>query len=623
MKILLSKRDDPRGRHCVLFCKGDEQYDAFSIINREILQGRAAPVKEVVNGGEDAVFRFNLKYLDLLALAFPMAELSQSINMRMRRAEEKRLDGMIVPDLVIPGFEGKLYDFQAIAAGLITDEEYAKSCGYPGCIDYENDEMGLGKTYIALAALAIKGAYPALAIVPNNAKYTAWADTIEEFYPNLSYVVYDAQTQSPGERAALLNQRADITIVNLEAIRAKPIYEGEDDFGNPEGEIIGYEYANPELFDFEYEFAILDEHHRVKTPGAQVTNGFFQIVAEQWLPMSGTPILNRPTEIWTVLHKIYPEEFPDFLEFEHKLCIKKSGYTIGYKPDAMKDLRDFLAATSIRRRKDQVLKDLPEVIPVTRLVTLNAEERRIYNRIEDELVLEMEDGTVKSINGALPQITRLKQACFSPELFEGSKKSSKIEELKEIVAELVASGEKAIIFSQWEKACRIIARELEEYNPAYVTGKVKNRDRAVEIRKFNEDEECHLYIGTIEANREAINLGIATYVIFTDEGWVPAADDQAVGRSAAGGLRGVHLAKDVKVTVINLQAEDTYEQNSVVLMKEGKRAIVNRTVERDGGKDRKVRKLTLNDLKNMLSSRGQKKSKAKPIKKKTAKEAAS
>jgi SNF2 family DNA or RNA helicase len=484
-----------------------------------------------------------------------------------------------------------LYDFQAIGAGLITDEDYAQECGYPTCIDYENDEMGLGKTFVALAAIAIKNAYPALLVVPNNAKYTAWGDVIEEFYPNLSYSIYDTQTQSPAERSALIAERRDLTIVNIEAIRAKSIHEDPENNASP---IIAWDYANPELFNFEYEFAVLDEHHRVKTPYAQVTNGFFQLVAEQWLCMSGTPILNRPTEIWTVLHKIYPEEFPSYDDFVNRIAITgDNGSIIGYRPAPMKEIREFLAATSIRRRKDQVLKNLPDVITMPRLVTLGQEERRIYSQIEDELILEMEDGTIENIGGALPKITRMKQACFSPELFGGSAHSSKIEELKIIVAELVASGEKAIIFSQWSKACEIIRRELAEYNPAYVTGKVKNIKRREEIRKFNDDEDCHLYIGTIDANREAINLGVATYVIFTDEGWVPAADDQAIGRSAAGGLRGVHLAKDAKVTVIVLQAEDTYEQNSVVLMKERKRAIVNRTVERDGGKIRKIQKVTL------------------------------
>ena len=603
MKISLSKKNDPRGRHAVFCADAKEVFDARSVINLEILGDKFKPYTEPYGDG-GMLWRFHIRFLETLVLAFPYAELSPGVHRRLRKAEEKRLANFRIPDLKIPGYKGDLYDFQKIAVGLLTDPDYAKEHGYSGVVDFENDEMGLGKTYVALASIAILQAYPALIAVPNNAKYT-WGEVIEEFYPKLSYGIYDTQEQSPAERSALIRERRDITIVNVEALRARPIHEG----GNKYRKIIGYEYANPDLFDFTYEYAVLDEHHRVKTPHAQVTYGFFQLDAEEWwCPMSGTPILNRPEEIWTVLHKLYPDQFPSYQGFLNEIAIfGNGGQVVAYKPKAMKELRDFLADRSIRRRKDQVLKDLPEVIFKPVLVDLSKEERKIYDRIVDEMLLEMDDGTVKDIGGTLPQITRLKQACFSPELYGGTQKSSKVDELKKLVAELVASGEKAIIFSQWEKACKIMQRDLAEWNPAYVTGKVKNRDRQEEIRKFNEDDDCHIYIGTIGANREAINLGVATYVIFTDEGWTPAGHDQAIGRSAAGGLRGAHVAKGTVVTVIVLRAEDSYEQHIEDVLKK-KRAIVNRTVERDAGKSEKIEKVTLDDIRNALRRKGKKKS---------------
>lgn len=602
MKLGLSERNDPRGQHLVLTCGSSETIDATAVVRTEILENRIRPVAES-NGRGGVKFRFHMRYLERLTLAFPFAELSPELQSRLRRAEEKRLANFRVPELEIPGFTGELYDFQKIAVAMLTDPAYAKEHGYSGVVDFLNDEMGLGKSFVALASIAVLQAYPALLIVPNNTKYT-WAEIIEEFYPDLTCAVYDTQEQSPHERDALLRERRDITIVNTEAIRARPIHRND----NPYAPIVGYEYDNPALFDFTYEYAVLDEHHRVKTPNAQVTYGFFQLDAEDWwCPMSGTPILNRVEEIWTVLHKLYPVKFPSYRGFLNSIGIfGADGRIKAYKTSAMKELRDFLKDRSFRRRKDQVLKDLPEVITKPVLVTLSPEERRIYDRIEDEMILELDNGTIKNIGGTLPQITRLKQACFSPELFDGSKRSSKINELKTIVAELVDSGEKAIIFSQWEKACQIIKRELSEYNPAYVTGKVKNRDRQEEIRKFNEDPTCHLYIGTIGANREGINLGAATYVIFTDEGWTPAGNDQAIGRSAAGGLRGALAKKGTVVTVIVLQAEDSYEQNVEKLLKR-KRAIFDRTVERDAGRNLKIERVTLDDIRKALSKRTQRK----------------
>jgi SNF2 family DNA or RNA helicase len=594
MKLTLSKKGDPRGRHVVLVCEKDEAYVAHSVIVSEILKGQVKPVREKLNENQFA-FRFNLKWLEMLSLAFPMAELSPGITRMLGRAEEKRLEGMRIPKIKIPGFTGKLYDFQKVAVKLFIDPEYAQECGYPDVIDMLNDEMGLGKTFVILSILRKLKATPSLIVVPNNAKYT-WQEVAEELF-GFEAVVYDTQEQSKAERAAILEKRAELTIVNVEAIRARPIHQDDNKYAP----IIGYEYVNPELFDFEYEYCVIDEHHRFKNPNAQATYGFFQIKArDNLIPMSGTPFLNRPDELWPILHKKWPTEFPSFQGFVDWLAIKNPAggdAVVAYKPEAMKELRSFLAEKSLRRRKDQVLKDLPEVITAPRVISLSREERKLYNEIRDELLLRLEDGTIKNIGGVLPQIIRLKQACFSPELYGGSKKSSKIEALKEIVEELVGSGQKAIIFSQWEKACQIIKRELSEYNPAYVTGKIKTRARQEEIRKFNEDDDCKLYIGTIDANREAINLGIATYVIFTDEGWTPAGMDQAIGRSAAGGLRAVGHKKGTKVHVIILRAHDTYEQRIEALLRR-KRAVFDRTVERDAGKPVKV--VTLRDIRDIL-----------------------
>lgn len=585
VKITLSKKNDPRGKHIVLMCDSSEKYEAQSVIMREILPLGTDPVAEYDQELSKWLFRFNMRYFDRLSLAFPMAELSKGVYARLTRAEEKRLADMPIPKLRIPGFEGKLYNFQKVAVGKILEEE----------IDLLNDEMGLGKTIMLLAAIRImavkaekKGKqFRTLVVCPNSAKFNWESEATDKFDFEVQVV-----NGTRAERSAQIEKRAEITVVNFEAIRAKPIYED----GNVHKKIIGYEFANEELFGFEYDFIVVDEHHRVKTPDAQVTRGFFQLEGKRWLMMSGTPILNRPEEIWSVLHKLYPEDFPIYDRFVDAISIKNGGATVGYRPEPMGELRDFIQNISLRRRKDQVLKDLPKVIIAPRVIELTREARALYNEIRDEFILRMDNGEIRNINGALPQIIRLKQACFSPELYGGSKDSAKIVELKDIVRELVANGEKAIIFSQWSKATRIIQRELEAYSPAYVTGEINLRRRQEEIRRFNNDEDCKLYIGTIDANREAINLGVATYVVFTDKGWTPAGNDQAIGRSAAGGLRGLE-ALATTVNVIELQAEDTIEQRIEALLNY-KRALANRTIERDGG--RQIERITLQNIRDLL-----------------------
>lgn len=585
MKISLSRKNDPRGKHIVLTCSTDERWEARRVIMEEILPQGTKPVEEFNPSVSQVVYRFNLRYFDRLSLAFPMAELSAGVQSKLKRAEEKRLAGMPIPKLVVPGFEGKLYNFQKVGTGKIIDEE----------IDLLNDEMGLGKTIQVLAAIRILARkaekagkdFRTLVICPNSAKFNWYTESTEKF--GFETVVVDGSKE---DRDAQIDKRAEITVVNFEAIRAKPIHED----GNRYKRVIGYEFANPGLFEYEYDFVVVDEHHRVKTPGAQVTTGFFQLEGKRWLMMSGTPILNRPEEIWSILHKLYPEDFPTFEGFRNTIGIMNNGRLVGYRPEPMAELRKFIQEISLRRRKDQVLKDLPKVVIAPRVIELTREARNLYNEIRDEFILRLDSGEIRNINGALPQIIRLKQACFSPELYGGSRDSAKLDELQDIVRELVANGEKAIIFSQWSRATRIIQRELEAYSPAYVTGEINLRQRQAEIKRFNQDEDCKLYIGTIDANREAINLGVATYVVFTDKGWTPAGNDQAIGRSAAGGLRGLE-ALATSVHVIELQAEDTIEQRIEALLNR-KRALFDRTIERDGG--RQIEKITLQNIRDLL-----------------------
>jgi len=588
-------KDHEFGEHIVLACTRKEQNDVRDVICKEILEGKATPVVHVEGRGEEAtiLFRLHKKYLDYAALAFPMADLSPSLSAKLRKAEEKRLDGMEVPAIWIPGMRRsmrrRLAGYQKIAIQKIIDHEIDMLC----------DSPGLGKTVDTLAAIKKLDAFPALVVCPNSA-LDEWAAQIEEHFWGISYAICGG-TKMQREQAVW--KGADITLVNYEGIRAKPLHKTQ----SKHSQIVGYNFSTPALFERTFAFAVCDESHRIKSYQAQTTQGFFQLEAERWLYLSATPILNRPEEIWTILHKSYPEKFPSYKKFKENLCVIRKGMgnsekVVGYKPRELSKLRDFIHSISLRRRKEQVLDQLPDVVTSVHTVAMYPEQRKLYDEIRDELRLRLNDGSIKSIFGVLPQLIRLKQAAFSPELYQGSTKSAKIDELKEIVAALVENGEKVIVFSQWSTATRIIERELKQYNPAYVDGSVPRRKgeafpRREQANKFMNDKTCQVYCGTLGANREATNLGVASYVIFTDLDWSPMVMDQAVGRSAAGGLRGLNLKKGLKVNVIEIQAEDTVEQGIAELLKR-KRNLTGRTIDRDGGKAHVP--ISLSDIRSLI-----------------------
>jgi non-specific serine/threonine protein kinase len=490
--------------------------------------------------------------------------------------EEKRLDGLVVPRFFVPDFDGELYGYQKVGAKMIFKNE----------IDLLLDEVGLGKTFMITAAVKKQKAFPFLFVMPRNVMYTNVVVLRDLF--KIDAVVADGTV---AERNAILEEEHEAYIVNPEMFRVKRVHP--DDGGEP--------YLEPKyhaLFRRHWEFVCIDEFHRLKNPHALASLGFTHLLSgNRVFGMSSTPIENRPEEAWTMLHKLYPQDYPDYAQFCAALQINEVGKDLAaYNPDAMESLRQRIQDRSLRRRKDQVLKDLPEKVYHQRQIILTDKQRAIYNEIANEMRYAQESGEIRSIRGALPQIMRLKQACFSPELFGGPPESAKIDELKDIVAQLVANGEKAIVFSQWKAATRIIQRELNQYNPAYVDGTVSLPKRELEYKRFNGDDDCKLYIGTIDANREGINLGSATYVIFTDKGWVPGRHEQAIGRSAAGGLRGAN-AEVSHVHIIELMAHDTFEERVEAILAR-KQNIANRLTERDAGAE--TDRVTLRDIMSII-----------------------
>lgn len=557
MKISLSKKKPGKQQVVLLRLDNREFNHARTLIWEEVLKKKYSPVR--IRNGHQVVYKFHPRFLERLVLTFPQAEFSPGVEDLIARQEAPD-EEIEIPELDIPGFDGELWDFQKVGVSTLIHKKRF----------FLNDEMGLGKTIQALCVLAYKDKFPALVVAPNNAKH-AWKRQLDKFFPMLSYAIVGNNAR---ERQEALESDADITICHYEALRLEDMEE---------------------LLEREWEYLIADEFHRIKTPSAKQTKAFHQLKANRKIFMSGTPMLNgRIEELWSPFKAMYPEKFSTFGMFEKRYCVVKKGKVVGYRN--LTEVKSFLQNRSLRRRKSQILADLPETVRMVRYVDLTPEQRRLYNEIRDEMLLWLDDGTKKSINNVMARITRLKQACFSPELYGGSKTSTKMVELKSIVEELVANDEKAIIFSQWSKATRIIERELAEYNPAYVDGSVPVKKRPAQEDKFNNDPECKLYIGTIGANRESITLNAATYVIFTDVDWVPGNNDQALNRSAAGGLRGLDVQVD-KVHVIELQARDTYEEYIEWLL-DSKRKRNNMIVERDGGD--KITKITLKDIRTLL-----------------------
>lgn len=599
MKIGLSKKSEGTSRHITMVLPITEERAVRAAVYNDVLGREFKPVRETFSKrGDDGVpemwvrYRFAMRFLEDVTLTFPYADFSPGLESMLNEAVRAQIAAIKTPKIKIPGFKAKLYKFQKYSVDMMV-RKYLPN--YPSTKDVKkkiifalNDELGLGKTIQILAFLCATQRFPAIIVVPNSLKFN-WRNEIEKF-TDLDCVVLHG---SNAERAEMLQQPADIYITNPESLRTKRIEVGEDDDGHP---IYEYEHRLPSMFDRKFTLAVVDEYHNFKNPDAQQSIGLHHLKAKNKIVMSGTPMLNgKPEELWSVLHWLYPKKYDDYGSFVRRYCVKKGSKTVSYRH--LKELKRFLygggitdrEARSLRRRKDHIAEQLPDVVEYERMIELNPEQRRLYNQINDEALLWIEENP-RQIFNALAQITRLKQAAFSPELYGGSQSSAKMDELKEIVKELVSSGEKAIIFSQWKTSVEIMQRELAQYDPAVVTGDVPvqtgstkrgtlKTPRQDQIDKFNNDDDCKVFIGTIGSCREGFSLPAGNYVITTDKDWVPSKNKQAIGRSPAGGLRGVGVKR---VTVIHLIAKDTIEEDIELLLKK-KQKMNDRMTEMDAG----------------------------------------
>ena len=485
------------------------------------------------------------------------------------------------------------------------------------------DMMGLGKTLTALYGLVVDpSVHKTLIVCPSTMKYV-WHQEIRNWFPDKKISVIDGDVKKRFQQYAanvdfvivsydLIRRTEDkaiidfliangsyeyATIKNKNSFLNLPIYNDMNIDGNEyhydirwevkkskkqiEEKHLSLDYTGEILFKKEqsalkFDAIILDEAHHIKTPTSEQTKTIHSFIKiPKRVLLTGTPIMNNVEELWSLLYFINPYKFPNYWAFRNKYCVIKEITTkdgrkikliVGYKN--LDYLQKQLSEIMLRRNKSDTLKDLPPKTYETRYIDLSGEQWKLYNDFKEETVVWIEESEKEiQVHQALDKLLRLKQVAITPELFGGSQKSSKLDELEEIVKEITSNNQKVIVFSQFKKATDIIVTRLKKNghkNISYISGDVPMKisekalkegktDRMEEIRKFQEDDDCKVFVGVIDACKEGITLTAATYVIFVDKKWTPADNEQAADRAHRKGQKN-------PVTIISLVAKDTIEE---------------------------------------------------------------
>lgn len=257
----------------------------------------------------------------------------------------------------------------------------------------------------------------------------------------------------------------------------------------------------------------------------------------QWIPMSGTPIVNRPTDLFTPLKLIDAHNVKSYYTWlDHFAIAGNHGSTdiIAYKN--IPQLKALLEQNMIRRTKEEAL-DLPAKIDVPIYVENTAYQKRLYSEIASELEACAEEICNKP--NPMTRMLRLRQVNGSPELVDDQltvdkdyiKKNAKLAKLLELVDEITSTGEKVIIFSNWVEPLKTLYKFIAvKYKTACFTGTMSETKREQHKKVFLNDPECKVLIGTIEAMGISHTFAVATSAIFYDEPWTMAAKIQAQDR---------------------------------------------------------------------------------------------
>jgi SNF2 family DNA or RNA helicase len=401
------------------------------------------------------------------------------------------------------------------------------------------DEMGLGKTHQAMALLAAcrnaqKGK-KFLVVCPTSVIYH-WEELLRRFLPQVTVLVfYGIQRSLEG-----FFEEAEVLLTSYGTLRSE---------------------KDP-LSEIHFEVAIFDELHVAKNAYSQTHKALRGIKARTKLGLTGTPIENRLLELHSLFDVILPHYLPSESLYKELFVVPIER---NQDHDKKKLLSKLIQPFILRRKKEQVLQDLPEKTEEIAYVDLSKQQREMYKEIcrknKEEIFQELEQK-----EGSFPYMhifalfNLLKQVCDHPALLNKDVEnyeyyeSGKWELFVELVHEARESGQKVVVFSQYLQMLDIIELFLKKQGIGYAQIRGSTKNRREEMKRFKEDPHCEIFIGSLQAAGVGIDLVSASVVIHYDRWWNPAKENQATDR--------VHrIGQSRGVQVFKLVSKDTVEEH--------------------------------------------------------------
>jgi SNF2 family DNA or RNA helicase len=433
------------------------------------------------------------------------------------------------------------------------------------------DDMGLGKTLQVLAFISSEKnrKLPCLVVAPTSIVYN-WKTEAEKFVPWLKVLVVSGTKDKRTLQICGCNEK-DLIITSYGALKSDI-----EDYNK-----------------IKFSYVFVDEAQNIKNPMTLNANSVKSLRAKCCFALTGTPIENRLTEIWSIFDFIMPGYLQDrnrFVKTYEEPIIKEKNL------NKMNELSTLIKPFIIRRMKKDVLSELPEKIETNYVSEMTEKQTKLYaayyKDFKNELIAKIdEQGMERNHIEILSALTRLRQICAHPgtflEDYDGG--SCKLDLAMEIITESINSRHSVLLFSQFTKMLKIIREEFENrnINYYYLDGSMKPEERAMEIDNFNSDREA-VFLISLKAGGTGLNLTKADIIIHFDPWWNPSVEDQASDRAHRIGQKNV-------VQVYKLLTEGTIEEK-MIRLQERKRDLIGSIIKPGESFLNKLREEELREL---------------------------
>jgi len=461
------------------------------------------------------------------------------------------------------GVNAKLRNYQKEGVKWIN---YLYDNNFGGCLA---DDMGLGKTLQTITMLVkvyhsnlksqTSNLKSSLIIMPRSLLFN-WQDELSKFAPQLTHYTY-------------YGQQRDLQ----EAVKHQLI-------------LTTYALVRNDIEQFRqqtFHYIILDESQNIKNLASQTTQAVLLLNGEHRLALSGTPIENNLTELYSLYRFLNPAMLGTLDNFNHQYATP-----IQHNADkeATESLRRKIFPFMLRRLKKDVLKELPDRMEQTLYVEMDADHQRFYEErrsyyqqaIQNSIAAQ---GIEKSQMMMFQALSELRRIASVPEsLSDGNIASPKIPLLCEQVEEAVAGGHKVVIFFNFIAGIELVGDRLTELGIDYATMTGSTRDRRAVVERFQHDAGCRALLMTLKTGGVGLNLTVADTVYIFEPWWNKAAEEQAINR--------LHrMGQTAKVMSYALITRDTIEEKIRLLQQQkkdladslitGDQAITKRLTEED------------------------------------------